>query len=109
MTLPTPAALLVEGTAIEIGGKPYVMPNLNFRSLQKLEPFLKEISGVDLIIKMAYLALLRNYPDITEEYIADNAEDYEFRHIAEVVKDNQGKRKSPAAKQLLTGDTSTVA
>lgn len=100
---------MIEGITVQIGGQDYILPNLNFRGLQKAEPFMKTLNGLDLTLKMAFLALQRNYPDITEDFIAETLEDYEFRAITEALTANARKKKTTNPQINATGEISTQA
>lgn len=62
-----------KGVEIELGGEIYVVPPLNFISIERFEERLENIQSlsmmkqISLMIDIIHCALLRNYPDLTRD------------------------------------------
>jgi hypothetical protein len=75
---------MIPGTNIKIGEKTFLVPPLNFAAMKKHRDFLqKAMSGefdarkigpedIEAMFDMIYLAVKRNYPDVTEEQFAQD-------------------------------------
>ena len=70
---------LIDGIAVKMGGKEYIVPPLTFKQLQKLEPSIALISSLkgaptgkqyDAVISIVQTALSRNYPDLNAEAVS---------------------------------------
>lgn len=73
---------MIPGTTVTIGERKYLCPPLNFAALKKHKPFLMRAmkGGIDplsvseddfdVMFDLVYLALKRNYPDLTEDALA---------------------------------------
>jgi hypothetical protein len=71
---------MIPGTPVEMSGQEWIIPPLTVRLLTALAPEIKIIrdgtSGVDLamtlaIAKVVLTAMRRNYPNLTEDQLAD--------------------------------------
>lgn len=89
-----------KGIKLHLGGKDYIVPPLNFRALQQLQSRLSEFSGgvdpesIQLVVDCAFLALKRNYDDITEDQVIDLLDLENMQEVMEAVMDVSGlKRK----------------
>ncbi len=71
-----------DGVPLEIGGKTYVFPPLNFRRIKKLAPLIERLQRVDPkkiptpeelndFVELIHSALSRNYPDMTVEEVEE--------------------------------------
>lgn len=75
----THKTILVDGTTITLGGRPFVLPPFNFRLLKKYMPVINgfttndmDVERVDAIVEMVHAALLRNYPGFSREFVEEN-------------------------------------
>ena len=74
-----PSEELYEGTPIVVAGKRYIVPGLSFAQLENNKEDIDKImksKGNDFnmlkaIGKVVYLAMSRNYPDITREQVLE--------------------------------------
>jgi hypothetical protein len=70
---------MIDGMKIRMGGVEYEVPPLNFNSLKKLTGKLRDfkVDGIptpeqmDVIIEVVFLAMRRNYPEMTQETLGD--------------------------------------
>ncbi len=71
---------MIPGRSLDLGGRSWVVPPINFAALKKHRAFIAEMrtGSVDLtdaqqdaMLDLIYLALRRNYPDITPEQVED--------------------------------------
>ena len=65
---------MIPGIELELGGQVYIVPPLSLPALRLLTPKLKSMRGISdatqqIVFDAAYLALKRNYPDITRRQI----------------------------------------
>jgi hypothetical protein len=77
-----------EGVKITLGGREFVVPPLNFKSLRKFLPHIQAVQTesdpekmMDLYEEILQSALARNYPEITKEELD---EVLDFSNIQEV-------------------------
>ncbi len=70
----------IPGVLLQIGGRHFVVPPLNFRSLRQIQPKLSSLTSggavpdveqLDSINEIVHLALSRNYPELTREELED--------------------------------------
>lgn len=74
---------MIPGTNVKIGTKTYLIPPLNFAALRKHKAFIVRLSkGVsdpslmgdddfEVMFDLVYMAIKRNYPDLTEADLAE--------------------------------------
>jgi hypothetical protein len=71
---------LIEGVKLNLGGREFVAPPLNFKALRALTPKLAILSAmgdvptgeqIDVVLDVVHAALVRNYPDLTREELED--------------------------------------
>lgn len=70
-----------EGTPVVVGDKTYIVPPLGLGKMRKYLPFIKQISAgemdfseekhFDMPADIIYSSLVRNYPEMTREYMED--------------------------------------
>lgn len=72
---------LIEGVAIKIGAKEYIVPALNFKQLRLLMPKIKGMVAdgasmsaeqMDDVFTVIQAAISRNYPEINKEFLEEN-------------------------------------
>jgi hypothetical protein len=97
-----------KGITLSLGGQDYVVPPLNFRSLQDLQARLEQFSGgtdvasIGIVIDSLHGALQRNYPDVTRDQCVDMLD------VMQAVMDVSGlKRKDIEATQQADANPST--
>lgn len=100
---------------MELGGKVWTIPPLNLAALEGLEARLQSFTGgldaasISLVLDAAYLALRRNYPDLTRDEVAEFIDVANMEAVMEAVMDVSGlKRKSfeegpPALGETMPG------
>lgn len=71
---------MIDGVEIKMGGTAYIVPPLTFKQIRNLESTLASFGNIDdsisgeqmnQLIKVAHMALSRNYPDLTAEELED--------------------------------------
>jgi hypothetical protein len=71
---------ILDGVRVKLGGAEYIVPPLSLRSLKKLGKKIQELSNInsvpteeqtDALLEVIHAALVRNYPDITLDDLAD--------------------------------------
>ena len=108
---------MIDGTTVLIGGKPYVLPNLNLGRIRQIIPYLQDLpmggaltdKSMDALIKVGVASLQRNYPEINEDFLLDTLESYEMAAFLAAITE-QFEKKSPTAQEvttILTGTEST--
>ena len=73
-------AALIDGVKVNLGGREFVAPPLNFRALRRIQPKLAGLASMgavptaeqlEVVIEIVHLALLRNYPDLAIDELDD--------------------------------------
>jgi len=99
---------LLDGVRLNLGGREYVVPPLNFAALRRLEHDIQTVQGlsgiptgeaIDAVVRIAHAAISRNYPDITVEDMAELIDMGNITHVLNAVMGVSGLRegKAPAA------------
>jgi hypothetical protein len=108
-----------KGITLTLGDRDYVVPPLNFRTLQALQSRLEKFSGgvdaesLDLVVDSLHGAITRNYPTLTRDDCIDMLDLGNMEEVMQAVMDVSGlKRKSldavaEANGNPLTGPSST--
>ena len=86
---------MFEGVTITIGGREFIIPPLSFKQVKALWPIIQEISkpektivdAVDGFTQVVHAAISRNYPDVTQEEIADLLD---FGNVNKIINDILG-------------------
>lgn len=110
----------IAGIPITLGDVERVVPPLNLRALREMQGRIRNFKpgdlsdeAVDTIAKCTFLALKRNYPDITQEEIDEHVDVGNMIEIMEAVMDVSGlkRKKAEEAKRLgeTTGATTPAA
>jgi len=89
-------AVALEGAAVRFGGKDWIVPPLTLGAIRRLRPEIEALgpqaegvapadamSQLDNVLAIVHAALVRNYPDLTIESLADQLE---LTVLADVVK-----------------------
>jgi len=91
----------IKGIPLSLGGKTYIVPPLNLGTLERLQERLANFTGgvdqesVSTVLDAAHSALLRNYPEITREQVAEMIDVANMAEVMEAVMDVSGlKRKA---------------
>lgn len=66
----------VPGKEMQLGGKDFILPPLNAAAVKQYRDqisavFVGQLPDIELVSKLAYAALKRNYPEITAEQVDD--------------------------------------
>ena len=101
-----------KGVTLNLGGKDYVVPPLNFRTLQALQARLEKFSGgvdaesIDLVVDSLHGAIQRNYPEITRDDCIDMLDLENMESVMGAVMDISGmRRKAQEAEAQPQGDS----
>jgi|SRR5665213_710004 len=83
---------MIPGIELELGGTTYIVPPLSLPALRLLSPRIKTMHGIGeesqkIIFDAAYLALKRNYPEITRRQIEGCVE---FNDANEITVNEEG-------------------
>ena len=81
------------GAWVQMGDKAYKVAPLNFKALRELAGNISALQGIEkgqmpnaeqmgILVKLAHASIQRNYPDITEEQVA---EDLDFGNFTSVL------------------------
>jgi hypothetical protein len=70
---------MIDGVQIRMGGREFLVPPLNLKTIRRLEPKLANLSTVnpsdpsnlDDVVEIVHAALSRNYPDLGRDEIED--------------------------------------
>lgn len=71
---------LIDGVTLKVGRREFIVPPLNLKGVkraQQLIPLLQDVTsteGVDAAIEVVWLALKRNYPDVTLEQLEEDVD-----------------------------------
>lgn len=99
------------GIWVTLGLEEYRIPPLGFRAIQDLQDrigLLKGLSGVpskeqmDLVVEIVFLAMQRNYPEMTLEGVSDMIDLSNFASVLNAVMNNSGFRSAPSGEALTT-------
>jgi hypothetical protein len=108
-----------KGISLLLGDKNYVVPPLNFRTLQSLQSRLETFSGgvdaasLDLVVDSLHGAIQRNYPEVTRDDCVDMLDLGNMEEVMQAVMDVSGLRRkameatAPAPENPSTGPSST--
>lgn len=92
----------IKGIEVEMGGATRTIPPLNLGALSTLQDRLAAFKGgldpesIQLVLDAAFLALKRNYPDITMEQVADEIDVGNMDEIFKAIMDVSGLRRKAA-------------
>lgn len=105
----TEAAPLLDGVAVQLGRREFIVPPLNLRAVRKVIPLLPVLEGksgegsfLDAAVELLALAIQRNYPDITKDEIEELVDLGNLPRLVEAVMavsgfGPKGKGEPPAA------------
>lgn len=94
---------LIEGVAIKIGVKEYIIPALNFKQIRTLMPKIQKLSAVgatmsdeqmDDVFTVIQAAVSRNYPEINKDFLEDNIDMNNVRPIINAIMGQSGLVKT---------------
>lgn len=86
----------VKGTPVDLGGTEYIIPPLNLRALEQLQDKLASFSGeasmqnMGVVADIAHAALLRNYPEMTRDQVAEVLDLGNMVQVMEIVMGTSG-------------------
>jgi hypothetical protein len=102
---------MIKGIDIDLEGKVYTVPPLNLGALEKLQDRLLAFTGgidkdsVATVLDAAYLALRRNYPEMTREDVAGMIDVANMEAVMLAVMDVSGlRRKSLESERSQPGE-----
>ena len=102
---------MIKGIDMELGGKVWTIPPLNLGALEGLEARLQNFTGgldaasISLVLDAAFMALRRNYRDISREQVAEIVDVANMEAVMEAVMDVSGlKRKTLEPGDLPLGE-----
>jgi len=102
-----------KGIKLNLQGQDFVVPPLNFRSLQALQARIGTFSGgvdpesISLVVDAAHAALQRNYPDMTKDQVTDLLDLENMLDVMEAVMDVSGLKRKAKEPAEVSGDPST--
>lgn len=94
---------LIEGVAIKIGAKEFVVPALSFKQLRQLMPKIKGMAvvGAEMtdqqmgeVVEVVHAAVSRNYPELNKEYLDENIDMNNVRQIIAAIMGQSGLVKT---------------
>ena len=101
---------LIEGTTVTLGGQSFVMPPLNFKALKKYLPAIGKfqsnkvtVEQMGLMTEVIQSALVRNYPDVTQDFIEENLDLRNMTGIFEAAMNQSGLEPQKGEEQPVTG------
>ncbi len=103
----------IKGITVTLGDRDFVVPPLNFRSLQALQARLANFSGgtdpesIQLVADAALAALQRNYPSMTAEELSDLLDLANMQSVMEAVMDVSGLKRKEIEAQGGTSNPSS--
>lgn len=101
---------MIEDVKIKIKDVEHILPNLNFDALEKLDALRPGLAPLAFSLKNLIMALNRKYPDMTEDFLRMNLEDYEFEAAIAALNELNTRKKKYVAQvmaQFATGAQST--
>lgn len=109
-----------KGITLTLGDRDYVVPPLNFRTLQALQARLEKFTGgvdaesLDLVVDSLHGAIQRNYPETTREECIDLLDLDNMEDVMQAVMDVSGLKRKALEREALeassnpsTGPSST--
>ena len=102
-----------KGITLKLGDQDYVVPPLNFRTLQSLQSRLEKFSGgvdaasLDIVVDSLHGALQRNYPGITRDQCVDFLDLENMVEIMQAVMDVSGLKRKALETTTATQEAST--
>lgn len=94
---------LIEGVAIKIGTKEYIVPALNFKQIRALMPKIQNLSVIgatmdgaqmDDVFSVIQAAVSRNYPEISKDFLEDNIDMNNIKPIVNAIMGQSGLVKT---------------
>lgn len=74
---------MIDGLEINLGGTLHMVPPMNFKILKTVQPLLEELNDmkgvpngkhIDTICKIIWLAMKRNYPEMTLDFVESSVD-----------------------------------
>lgn len=112
---------LIEGVKLNLGGRDFVAPPLNFKALRQLTPKLAILAAMndvptneqtDVVLDVVLAALVRNYPELTRDELEDRLDLANLTRALEAIMGASGLERttgeaSASVEMDSTGATST--
>jgi hypothetical protein len=105
---------MIDGMNVIIGDKKYIFADLNFKTVQKIFPYIQLLNNpssdnyMDAVLKIITAGLQRNYPEITEDFISENLQFSEIPDIMLVITNQLTKKKNPETLATQTNQSTGV-
>jgi dihydroxyacetone kinase DhaKLM complex PTS-EIIA-like component DhaM len=101
---------MIRGVKMDLGGKTYIVPPLSLGAIEAMQERISNFAGgtrlesVGTVIDALHSALLRNYPDISRDQVANMVDLGCMQEVMEAVMDVSGlKRKAQEQGEALPG------
>lgn len=100
----------IKGIPLPLGGTTYIVPPLNLGTLERLQERLANFTGgvdqesVSTVLDAAHSALLRNYPDLTRDQVAEVVDVANMAEVMEAVMDVSGLRRKALEAEAGAGE-----
>lgn len=107
-----------EGTSYTVGGVTYIIPALSFGALKKLRDKINrmiageatEDEAQDTTCAIVHAALVRNYPEMTLEFVSDEIVDFRnYRELTQLTLQAAGYVKAPEGKVVAESPQTSVS
>jgi len=99
---------MIEGIAVKIADKEYIIPPLNFAGTRKYIAAAKKLPGItdpeeqmSLMAEMVWLALRRNYPQMSIDDVEDIVDFTNVQTIMDAIVEASGLKKSMVTAETL--------
>lgn len=99
---------MIAGIKVTLGGEDRIVPPLNLRALIEMRDELQSLkvgsldpASIDTVVSIVHRALLRNYPEVTVEWVQDVIDVANMVDVISAVLDVSGlrRKKQEAEKQ----------
>jgi hypothetical protein len=100
----------IKGIPLPLGGKIYIVPPLNLGTLERLQERLASFTGgidqdsVSTVLDAAHSALVRNYPELTRDQVAEVVDVANMAEVMEAVMDVSGLRRKALEAEVGAGE-----
>lgn len=109
---------LIEGVKLNLGGREFVAPPLNFKALRKFTPQLAVLSKmgdvptaeqIDVVLDIVHTALVRNYPDLNRDDLEELLDLANLAKALEAIMGASGLERTSGEARALAVEASTGA
>jgi hypothetical protein len=102
--------MMIKGIKMELGGTVYIVPPLSLGAIETMQERIgrftagANLESVGTVIDALHSALLRNYPEMTREQVANMVDLGEMQEVMEAIMDVGGlKRKAAESGEAQPG------